>query len=201
MNLSLAVQITLLRIILAPIIVGCIFYQQWIWGVVLFVCAVFTDFLDGFVARRYHQESRLGQLLDPIADKILIVSLMYTIFLVKFISSDNGISMQLLGWFFIAKEATLLSAAAGLYYQYNLFFKPTFFSRFVSVSEMVIIFETLALRAFFVTSSESFFSNFGKFELTVKVIYGFQVYLTMFLSLVLLIQYGVLVILFLREKQ
>ena len=40
----------------------------------LFVLASFTDYLDGFLARLYKEESKLGELLDPIADKILIAS-------------------------------------------------------------------------------------------------------------------------------
>ena len=38
----------------------------------LFVLASFTDYLDGFLARLYKEESRFGELLDPIADKILV---------------------------------------------------------------------------------------------------------------------------------
>ena len=41
---------------------------------VLFVAASFTDFLDGLLARMYKEESKLGELLDPIADKILVAA-------------------------------------------------------------------------------------------------------------------------------
>ena len=40
----------------------------------LFVLASFTDFLDGLLARLYKEESKLGELLDPIADKILVAA-------------------------------------------------------------------------------------------------------------------------------
>lgn len=200
MKISLAIQITLLRIVLAPIIVGCIIFQQWSWSAILFTLAVLTDFLDGFVARRYHQESRLGQLLDPIADKTLIVSLMYVIFLAKSPVSGGGIGISVFGWFFIAKEVILLSAAAALYLRYDLFFKPTFFSRFVSVSEMFIIFEILTWRAFFGINSQELLPDSGNIEWVIGVICGLHLFLTMFLSLVLLIQYAVSVVLFLRKK-
>lgn len=200
MKISLAIQITLLRIVLAPIIVGCIIGQQWIWAANLFVFAVLTDFLDGFVARRYHQESRLGQLLDPIADKALIISLMYTIFLTEKLSC-SGIREAIFGWFFIAKELVFLGAAAVLYVRYDLFFKPTFFSRFVSVSEMFIIFEILTWRAFFGMNSQGVLHGSQSIEYILKLVFGLHVCLTMILSLILLGQYAVSVILFVRKKR
>lgn len=199
MKISLPIQITLLRIILSPIIVGCIVYQQWVWSALLFAFAVFTDYLDGFVARRYHQESRLGQLLDPIADKILIISLMYTIFLVKE-QSYNEIWKAFFGWFFIAKELVFLGAAAVLYLRYDLFFKPTFFSRLVSVSEMVIIFEILTWRALCSMSIADWLYAPDKWYNILEVFLGVHVCLTMVLSLILLGQYAVSVILFLWKN-
>ena len=79
MNLPNA--LTLLRIFIVPILVVVLltpFSENWfglprhILGVVLFLGAALTDFLDGHFARRRNQVTRLGQLLDPIADKLLI---------------------------------------------------------------------------------------------------------------------------------
>lgn len=47
-----------------------------IWAASLFGLASLTDFFDGWIARRYHVESVLGKLLDPVADKLLVVSAM-----------------------------------------------------------------------------------------------------------------------------
>ena len=44
------------------------------WAVVLLMVSGFTDYLDGYLARRWHQISRLGQLLDPIADRLYILA-------------------------------------------------------------------------------------------------------------------------------
>ncbi len=79
MNLPNA--LTLSRIFVVPILVAVLltpFSEDWfgvqrhVLGVSLFLAAAFTDYLDGHIARRRDQVSRLGKLLDPIADKLLI---------------------------------------------------------------------------------------------------------------------------------
>lgn len=81
MNLPNA--LTLLRIFIVPLLVVVLltkFSEDWIGvpqhiaAVVLFLTAALTDMLDGYLARRRRQVSRLGSLLDPIADKLLISS-------------------------------------------------------------------------------------------------------------------------------
>ncbi len=67
--------LTLGRILLVPILVVVLltkFENKEIVGLVLFLIAALTDFLDGFLARRRRQVTSLGQLLDPAADKILV---------------------------------------------------------------------------------------------------------------------------------
>ncbi len=71
--------LTLFRILSIPAIVTCFFLGTkncLTCAAILFILSCITDFLDGFIARRYKQTSRLGQLLDPIADKLLIVATM-----------------------------------------------------------------------------------------------------------------------------
>ena len=46
-----------------------------VWAVVLLAVAGFTDWLDGFLARRWHQTSRVGQMLDPVADRLYILAI------------------------------------------------------------------------------------------------------------------------------
>ena len=69
--------LTIGRIIIVPIFV-LTFYLPGFYGDVipffLFVVASFTDFLDGLLARLYKEESKLGELLDPIADKIIVAT-------------------------------------------------------------------------------------------------------------------------------
>jgi cardiolipin synthase (CMP-forming) len=71
-------QLTLLRMIFLPFIVINLVKGDYKWALGLFVLAALSDALDGLLARKLHQQTLLGQYLDPIADKLL----MSTMFLV-----------------------------------------------------------------------------------------------------------------------
>ncbi len=71
-------QLTLLRMIFLPFIVINLVKHDFKWALALFILAGVSDVLDGLLARRLHQQTLLGQYLDPIADKML----MSTMFLV-----------------------------------------------------------------------------------------------------------------------
>ena len=77
MKIKVPNYLTIGRIIIVPIFV-ITFYLPGFYGdiipFVLFVIASFSDFLDGLLARMYKEESKLGELLDPIADKIIVAT-------------------------------------------------------------------------------------------------------------------------------
>lgn len=66
--------LSVLRIILTPVFLYCAINHQENLAFVLLFMAGMTDWADGYVARRLHQSSEFGQILDPVADKILLVS-------------------------------------------------------------------------------------------------------------------------------
>ena len=68
--------ITIARIILAPIILFFLIFGNYLICILLFFLAGVSDYFDGYLARKYLAESQLGEILDPIADKILIVFLL-----------------------------------------------------------------------------------------------------------------------------
>ena len=68
-------QLTLLRMIFLPFIVINVVKHDFKWALVLFILAGMSDGLDGLLARTLHQQTLLGQYLDPIADKLLMSSM------------------------------------------------------------------------------------------------------------------------------
>jgi len=73
--MTFANQLTLLRIILIPLFV-VIFYLPFWWAhlscALIFAIAAITDWLDGYVARKYNQSTAFGAFLDPVADKLMV---------------------------------------------------------------------------------------------------------------------------------
>lgn len=67
-------QLTLLRMVLVPVFVTLLIYQLWVPALLVFVVASATDALDGYLARRLNQKSALGAVIDPLADKVMMVS-------------------------------------------------------------------------------------------------------------------------------
>jgi cardiolipin synthase len=66
--------LTVFRMALIPVFVSLLFYQKFVLALAVFVVAGITDGLDGLFARRFHQQSPLGRILDPVADKMMLVT-------------------------------------------------------------------------------------------------------------------------------
>jgi cardiolipin synthase (CMP-forming) len=68
------------RVAAVPGVAGCLFWPEIAWmrwvALGIFIAAGITDFLDGYLARAWSQQSRLGQMLDPIADKLLVAAVL-----------------------------------------------------------------------------------------------------------------------------
>ncbi|MBM18334.1 MAG: hypothetical protein CL947_04685 [Epsilonproteobacteria bacterium] len=134
MKITLATYITLTRIVLTPFIMAAISANNWSYALVLFIIAMITDLLDGFIARRFDQASTLGALLDPVADKILLVGSMLAVMPVI---QDQFILYAL--YFLICKEVVLVVGGALLYGKYRIFIKPSKLSRVASIAEMTLL--------------------------------------------------------------
>jgi cardiolipin synthase len=103
MPLNLPNLLTWLRIILIPLFVG-IFYFEKSWvsvanqnlvATVIFVAAAVTDWLDGWIARRFNQTSAFGAFLDPVADKLMVAAAL--IILVQLGRVDAVIALIMIG--------------------------------------------------------------------------------------------------------
>jgi CDP-diacylglycerol--glycerol-3-phosphate 3-phosphatidyltransferase/cardiolipin synthase len=103
MPLNVPILLTWLRILTIPLVVG-VFYvpEAWlsIWhqnliATVLFIAAAITDWLDGYLARRWNQTSAFGAFLDPVADKLMIAAAL--IVLVGFDRVEAYIAVVIIG--------------------------------------------------------------------------------------------------------
>lgn len=77
--MTTANKITILRMILVPVLVVLLYLNfpgHIYWALAVFIIASISDFLDGYIARHYDQVSDFGKFMDPLADKLLVVSAM-----------------------------------------------------------------------------------------------------------------------------
>jgi len=135
-------QLTLLRMIFVPFIVIHLVEGRYLWALVVFIIAGFSDGLDGLLARRLHQQTLLGQYLDPIADKLLLS----TMFLVLSI-------LHKIPWKFtvlvFSRDISILAASAVLFAIAGLRnFRPSIFGKANTFSQICAVFFVLLLEVY-----------------------------------------------------
>jgi cardiolipin synthase (CMP-forming) len=81
--MTLANQLTVLRILLIPVFVLLLVYDARSAALIVFLLTCFSDVLDGYIARTWRQQTTLGTFLDPIADKLLMVTTFATLALLQ----------------------------------------------------------------------------------------------------------------------
>jgi cardiolipin synthase len=143
--INFSTWLTLFRIFLAPCVMATIYYKMWFVACVVFIIAGATDFLDGYYARLYQQETEFGRLLDPVADKILIFS---TLCALCAVSKQSLIP----SWFIFliaGKELVLLFGATFLIVQkkYTVL-SPSLLSKWVTALLMMFILYLLLIYYF-----------------------------------------------------
>ncbi len=134
--MGLANQLTILRIFLIPVFIICLGYNKPICALSIFILAGITDALDGYIARKFNQITTLGKILDPIADKALLVSSFIFIY-------NSDLLVKFPFWFVvlvISRDIYILSGAALIYYlkgsldvRPSVFGKATTFFQILSV--------------------------------------------------------------------
>ena len=95
MKIKIPNILTIGRIILVPIFVITFYIPGFLGDLIpffIFLLASFTDFLDGLLARLYKEESKLGELLDPIADKIIVAAALVLLVMNNIISNYEVIA-------------------------------------------------------------------------------------------------------------
>lgn len=137
LRITLATVLTIIRILLVPCIIAAMFLQAWGWAFILFIIASCTDFLDGALARYRHEKTFLGACLDPIADKLLLVSFFMSLVFLQ----TPLFSLPL--WFVLLvliKELCIIGGALIILMRgYHLDVQPTMLGKCTTVVQMMFI--------------------------------------------------------------
>lgn len=121
MSLSFANKVTIFRIISVPVFIASVLYYNPQRDILRFISlgifslAVLSDVIDGYIARRWREKTKAGAILDPIADKLLLISAFICLYLVadKF---PAGLKFPL--WFVlvvVSRDAIILLGAGIIY--------------------------------------------------------------------------------------
>ena len=94
-------SLSFLRILLVPVFLWLIVANHTFWAIGVLAFSSITDYLDGFLARRWNQQTRLGQLLDPAADRLYIFATLLGLTLVGYVPAW-------LFWVILARELVLI---------------------------------------------------------------------------------------------
>ena len=146
--MTTANKITIARIMLIPVFVAMALYygrsvqhgsplewQRWM-AIAVFVLAAASDGIDGYIARRYNQKSRLGEVLDPLADKGLLLSGIITL-------SFSSWGYEFPVWFpvlIVARDVVILSGTVTLHFlNGSVRVRPSWTGKTATALQMVAI--------------------------------------------------------------
>jgi len=130
--------ITVLRIILVPIFVIYMINNNTLASLIIFIIASISDALDGFIARVFHQKSNLGAHLDPLADKILLMTAYITLAILKMIPSWLAVLT-------ISRDVIILLGVLILYLnRYPVKIHPSLLSKATTVIQVATILVVLS---------------------------------------------------------
>lgn len=126
-------MITFSRLVLVGFFVGLFLKERYEAALICLGLAGVTDFFDGFVARHFHQRSRLGSLLDPAADKIMMLA-------GYLLMCNVGRIPWALAYLIIGRDV-LISIGVGVLnlMRIKLLYRPTRFSKFATASQITVL--------------------------------------------------------------
>ncbi|MEE8329633.1 MAG: CDP-alcohol phosphatidyltransferase family protein [Thermodesulfovibrionia bacterium] len=130
---SLPNILTLTRILLLPFLAFALIYQRYDYALILFLGAGVTDALDGFIARIRKQTTYFGSILDPVADKFLLL----TSFVLM---SIYGLMPKWLTIIVISRDLIVVTGCIILYFViHNLKIEPSFLGKAANACQFLLI--------------------------------------------------------------
>jgi len=139
--LNIPNSLTILRILLIPLIVGFLVYEHMEYALVTFMIAALTDALDGTIARIANQKTPFGAYLDPLADKLLLMTTFVTVSLLDMVPVWSVILV-------VSRDAILLTGTLLAHLTHTTIdASPTFLGKATTLCQATYIILVLALTA------------------------------------------------------
>ena len=141
--MNLANRITIIRILLVPFFIAFILYLKWEAALAIFIIAALSDALDGYIARSTKKVTELGKILDPLADKLLILSAFICLSVVK--TPDTFVKMPTyVPIIVISRDAIIILGALLIHLiKGKLDIKPTLFGKATTCLQMFTVIAVL----------------------------------------------------------
>jgi cardiolipin synthase len=147
--MNLANRFTLIRLFLTPIFVLAVLYRREDnlllanLPLMIFLIAISTDAIDGFIARRYGQTTRFGAVLDPLADKFLLIAAFTALTFTKTIPPHFRIPLWVL-IIVLTRDIFLLTGASIIYMVFEYIeFKPSVLGKITTFLQTMTILAVL----------------------------------------------------------
>lgn len=182
-GMSFANKVSIFRIVTVPFFVTTILYYQpsrdylRFTALFIFALAVFSDALDGFLARVMHQTTKAGKILDPLADKLLLSCAFIFIYLKDNLPSGLNVPLWLV-IIVLSRDLIIFMGAAVIYVIKNeLILTPSKWGKWTTLFQMLtIIFVLLQVKFLMATavlaSVFTVFSGLDYMKKGLKVLYG-----------------------------
>lgn len=142
-NLTIPNLLTVLRILITPAFVVAFVNKDYTLSLFLFFLAGVTDGLDGFIARFFNQKSKLGALLDPLADKVLLMTTYICLGIVKWVPVWLAVLV-------VSRDLLILGGIGLLSFlgvDIKEQIKPSFLSKINTLVQIVLVLEILGLKS------------------------------------------------------
>lgn len=143
--MGLANKITIVRILLVPVLLICLLYYKPEYdflrfaALLIFFISGITDAIDGYIARRFYQKTELGRILDPLADKLLILTAFIALSTVK----DIPVLSRIPPWLtiiVISRDVIILLGSAVIFVMIKAIkIKPSFLGKATTFFQMSTI--------------------------------------------------------------
>jgi len=134
--INLPNKITIIRILLVPFFIAFILYRKWEIALVIFIVAAVSDMLDGYIARVTKHKTELGKILDPLADKLLILS---AVICLSVVGDKNKLPLYV-PIIVISRDAIIVMGAFLIYFvKGSLKIKPTILGKMTTFFQMITV--------------------------------------------------------------